>query len=232
MTRSLHPTTRARSIATIAALVACVASTALASVGCSATENELEDGASPSTSSPATEPSANASANGADSASGSSTNDGGVDGASSTPDAAPNEPKGAFDSAPGFLPQAGMSARRGGHNFNANTPKTNPAGKACLDCHGGGGAPAFAAAGTVYDGAKPAASVEVRAYGADGKAYSAYTDADGNFFIRATTQLTLPALVGVRNAASTRVMGSAAAKGNCNECHSPAGGAGRIVVTP
>ncbi len=200
-------------------------------VACSETEGELEDGASPSTSSPGTDPAPSEGGTRADSAP-QTANDAGSGIDSSAADSSPPKPKSAFDGAPGFLSQAGMSARQGGHNFNANTPKTNPAGRACLNCHGGGGAPAFAAAGTIYDGAKPAASVEVRAFGADGKAYSAYTDADGNFFIRANTQLTLPALVGVRNATSTRVMGSAAAKGNCNECHSTAGGAGNIVVNP
>lgn len=223
---------RVRSIATIGALVAGAAVAALESVGCTATVNELEDGASPMTSSPATEPPVAANAADATPNDTANTPDAGADAATTNPDSGENKPKNAFAGAPGFLPQLGMSARQAGHSFNANTPKSNPAGRACLNCHGGGGAPAFAAAGTIYDGVAPAASVEVRAYGADGKAYSAYTDADGNFFIRATTQLTLPAFVGVRNATSTRVMGSAASKGNCNECHSTAGGAGRILVGP
>lgn len=234
MTRSLQSTTRPRSIAMIAALVAGVAVTALEGVGCTAPVNALEDGASPMTSSPATEPTVGTDTNVGDSAPGDShyTKDAGSDASTTSTDSGQSKSTDAFAGAPGFLPQPGMSARQAGHSFNSNTPKTNPAGKACLNCHGGGSAPAFAAAGTVYDGTAPAASVEVRAYGADGKAYSAYTDADGNFFIRATTQLTLPAFVGARNAASTRVMGSAANKGNCNECHSTAGGAGRISVGP
>lgn len=223
---------RVRSIATIAALVVSAAVTALETAGCTAPVNQLDDGASPTTSSPATEPTVDT--NVADSAPGNTNNtpDAGNDAATTDPDSGQIKPKDAFAGAPGFLPKVGMSARQAGHSFNANTPKTNPAGRPCLNCHGGGGPPAFAAAGTIYDGTAPAASVEVRAYGADGKPYSAYTDADGNFFIRATTQLTLPALVGARNATRTRVMGSAVSKGNCNDCHSSAGGAGLISVGP
>lgn len=144
------------------------------------------------------------------------------------------KPKDAFEGTAAYAAQAGPTTRQAGHNFNANTPKTNPAGRPCLNCHDGtGNAPAFAAGGTVYAGAKPAASAEVRVVGADGIARSAYTDADGNFFFRAATQdLDFPALAGARNATATKLMTGHATKGNCNECHSIAGGAGKIVVTP
>jgi len=150
-------------------------------------------------------------------------------------DAGTPKPKDAFDGAPAYVAQTGPSTRQSGHNFGSNTPKTNPAGRACLNCHGdSGGAPTFAAAGTVYEGTKPAVGAEVRAIDAEGTAYSAYTDADGNFFFRATATalLELPAMVGARSAKGTRLMSTAAPKGNCNECHSTAGGAGRIVVGP
>jgi hypothetical protein len=144
------------------------------------------------------------------------------------------KPKDAFGGAPAYASKTGPSTRKGGHSFAGNTPKTNPAGKACLNCHGAsGGAPTFAAAGTVYAGATPAASIEVRAIGTDGMAYSAYTDADGNFFFpAAVAPIAFASMAGARNATDTRLMGAVAPSGNCNDCHSTAGGAGHIVVTP
>lgn len=160
--------------------------------------------------------------------------DGGAD--SAAPDAARDaaRPKDAFEGAPTYVAKVGPGTRKGGHSFAKNTPVTNPAGKACLDCHGAsGGAPTFAAAGTIYQGAAPASGVEVRAVGTDGAAYSAYTDADGNFFFRAAAApIAFGSLMGARSATTTKLMTSLAANGNCNACHSVAGGAGHIVVTP
>lgn len=95
---------------------------------------------------------------------------------------------------------AATAAALAADSFNGNTPKSNPAGKPSLNCHhAGGGAPTFAAAGTVYEGLEPAASVEVRAIGANGKAWSAYTNADGNFLFPAATQpIAFPALQTLR----------------------------------
>jgi hypothetical protein len=102
----------------------------------------------------------------------------------------------------------------------------NPAGKPCLDCHDGtgkGGAPAFVFAGTVYAdaaGTKPAPRVEVRVLGADGKASSAYTDLNGNFFFRAGSGVTVvPATAGARTASASRTMGNKINDANCNQCH-------------
>jgi hypothetical protein len=208
-----------------------VASLASVAIACSGSDDSL-DGAPepPSTAAPGTEPPPQ---DGGELDSGVAPGDGATTADSALPDAA--KPKNAFEGAPAYAPQAGPSTRQAGHSFNGNTPKTNPAGKPCLNCHGaGGGAPTFAAGGTVYDGAKVAANVEVRVVDATtGKAYSAFTNADGNYFFPAASlPATFPALVGVRNAAGTRLMASPAPKGNCNECHSIAGGAGRIVVTP
>jgi len=143
----------------------------------------------------------------------------------------------AFTGAPAYASQTGPTTRKAQHDFPANTPRTNPAGQACLRCHrAGGNATEFSAAGTVYQnatGTTPAASVEVRAVGADGNKYSAYTNADGNFFFPASTKFVdVPAAVGARNASSTRLMVERATNGNCNNCHSTAGGAGRLVVSP
>ncbi len=143
-------------------------------------------------------------------------------------------PKDAFGGAGAYAAMSGPVTRKAAHSFLANAPKTNPAGQACLTCHGtSGGALAFAAAGTVYAGAAPAPSVEVRAVGKDGKAYSAYTDADGNFFfLAAAAPIAFPAMVGARNASGPRLMTALSQNGSCNGCHSAPGGAGHIVVTP
>jgi hypothetical protein len=144
------------------------------------------------------------------------------------------KPKDAFGGAPAYAGASGPDTRKAGHNFNSNTPKTNPAGKACLNCHGASGpAPAFAAGGTIFAGTTPAANVEVRAIGTDGKAYSAYTNADGNFFFRAAASpIAFESMMGARTATTTMLMTGTAPNGNCNNCHSIAGGAGPIVLTP
>ncbi len=155
-----------------------------------------------------------------------------VGGPDAGPDSGSTPPKkSAFDGAPAYVATLGASTEKTAHSFGANTPKTNPAGKKCLDCHDAtGGTTQFSAGGTVYSGTTPVAKAEVRIVGSDGKAFSTYTDADGNFFLRASTQfVSYPALVGVRDASGTRVMTALATKGNCNECH---GAAMRIVVGP
>lgn len=140
-----------------------------------------------------------------------------------------NPPAGAFEGAPAFREMVGPSSidttgKGNGHlSFSADG---NPAGRACLTCHDGGGkggAPRFLFAGTVYtDKAATTVAVgaEVRVLGADGKGLSAYTDAKGNFFFRAEDgRANVPAIAGVRNAAVTRSMANKINDGNCNQCH-------------
>ena len=164
----------------------------------------------------------------------SSSSSGSSGGSDAGTDSAPPKPKNAFDGAPAYAAKVGPTTRKAGHDFANATPRTNPAGRPCLNCHGAsGGAPTFSAAGTVYVGTTPASSVEVRVVGDDGKTYSAFTDADGNFFFRAATQfIEFPAMTGARNASGARLMAGLPTSGNCNQCHSAAGSAGRIVVGP
>ena len=123
--------------------------------------------------------------------------------------------------------QDDTSGKGNGHlSFNA---QGNPAGRACLTCHDGGGkggAPAFLFAGTLYAdkaATKPAVGAEVRVLGADGKGLSAYTDVNGNFFARQTAGTTqVPAIAGVRNATVARSMTNKINDGNCNQCHGDA----------
>lgn len=132
----------------------------------------------------------------------------------------------AFTDAGTFAPDAGELTERASHNFAGNTPTTQPAKQACLDCHKNGGAGmAFAFGGTVFAddaGTKPAAGVEVRVRDTNGTFTSVYTDVHGNFFARTATA-TFPAQTGARTAASTALMVDNASNGNCNACHNGAG---------
>jgi hypothetical protein len=155
--------------------------------------------------------------------------DAGAD-ADASVDAGP--PPNAFSGAPAYVATLGPSARKNAHNFGQNG---SPAGRACLNCHDGDGrAPEFAFGGTVYRdaaGAQAAARVEVRVRDQNGKAVSAYSDNDGNFFfpLNPNGDLAFPAHAGIRNASGTKLMGSTVNNGNCNACHN-AGAAGRLVA--
>lgn len=141
---------------------------------------------------------------------------------------------GAFSGADAYSATLGPTARQGGHAFASATPATNPAGRPCLQCHGAGGpAPRFAFAGTIYKDAlqTPAPRVQVRVVGADGAARVTFTDADGNFFFRFTSgAVKFPALVGARDADTTKLMTIDATNGNCNGCHRAGGTEPQIVV--
>ncbi len=143
------------------------------------------------------------------------------------PPQAPNA--GVFANAPAYVAILGPSTidkfgKGNGHlSFNKDG---NPAGKACLTCHDGsgkGGAPKFLFAGTIYQdaaGTKVAPQVEVRLVGADGKALTAYTDINGNYFFPAAAgTTTVPASAGARNATASRTMTNKINDGNCNSCH-------------
>jgi hypothetical protein len=124
----------------------------------------------------------------------------------------------AFTGATAFVPQLGPSTRKSSHNFPGNTPTTSPMGQACSNCHN------FFAGGTVFAdaaGTMPAPGVEVRARDAAGNAVSAFTDQDGNFYIPNPGAVTLPAHIGVRNTATTKLMSGTIASGTCasSSCH-------------
>jgi hypothetical protein len=98
------------------------------------------------------------------------------------------------------------------------------AGKDCLLCHTGAGAPQFIAAGTVFTthGSNVGASgVQVRIVSsADEEIAFAGTDGSGNFWVAGTTPLPANAKVGIRDATQTRLM-TGTPKGSCNQsnCH-------------
>jgi hypothetical protein len=113
--------------------------------------------------------------------------------------------------------------------FSSHTGNsTHNAGKDCLQCHAGGGAPSFSFGGTLYDGSgNPVSGAEVRLLDANGNGTSVYTGPAGTFYSRGSG-FAAPAYVGVRNASSTQEMlvalqsGSqppASTGGACGACH-------------
>jgi hypothetical protein len=146
---------------------------------------------------------------------------------------APAKPN-AFTGAPAYAATAGATTRIAAHNFAGATPTTNPAGRPCMQCHGAAGpAPRFLIAGTVFKDATgtPAAQIEVRVVGADGVARTTFSNADGNFFFRASSGAVMfPAKIGARDANTTKLMTIDAANGNCNSCHRAAGTTSPLVV--
>jgi hypothetical protein len=142
----------------------------------------------------------------------------------------------AFTGAAAYVATTGASTQQGtsAHPFNQGIP----AKQDCMtsSCHGpGGGGPTFVAGGTVFKdlaGSVPASQVEIRLLDADGTAVSTYTDANGNFFVKAgaaTANLTFPLQTGARDGTTTRAMSAPISAGNCNSatCH---GGTGTGVI--
>jgi hypothetical protein len=101
----------------------------------------------------------------------------------------------------------------------AHTGVGGPQNFNCNGCHN------WLIGGTVWKdaaGTTPASSVEVRVLDGAGHAASAYTDQDGNFYLPAGTGgVTLPAHVGVRDAANVKTMSAQIAAGSCaaSACH-------------
>jgi hypothetical protein len=108
--------------------------------------------------------------------------------------------------------------------FTTSSPPNghhNP-GKDCLSCHGNGGgsAPEFSFAGTLYNASGNAVSgAEVRVVDSAGNALSVTTATNGNFYQFAGSGLDVPGHAGIRNATTTDLMTSAVTKGSCNACH-------------
>ena len=112
------------------------------------------------------------------------------------------------------------------HNNN-NVGVTPGKGQDCLSCHKmGGSGPQFLFAGTLFqdmNGTTPAVDKEVRVRGNDGKAYSAHSDDNGNFWYLPGMgeALAFPAMAGARDATNTSLMNGALAAASCNAsgCH-------------
>jgi hypothetical protein len=155
------------------------------------------------------------------------TTDGGTTASDGNADSGVPPAANAFTGAPAYVATSGGSTSKGAHGNGGN-----PAKRDCMtsDCHGSGGpGPRFAAGGTIYTSAAattPAAQVEVRFVDADGTAVSKYTNATGNFYLRATdaANLAFPLKVAVRDAKTTQPMVATIANGACSSaaCHGAA----------
>jgi hypothetical protein len=97
------------------------------------------------------------------------------------------------------------------------------AGRACLDCHDGGGeAPTFRLAGTIYsalNGGTPVVGATVRVSDAGGAEHIAISARNGNFWIEDV--IALPVQVSASSCPSAMPMAAPAGVGNCNAsgCH-------------
>jgi hypothetical protein len=98
----------------------------------------------------------------------------------------------------------------------------NP-GRACLDCHSGGGeAPTFRLGGTVYSslaGGAPVVGATVRVTDAGGAEHVAVSARNGNFWI--TEAISFPVQVSASSCPSAAPMIAPSTVGNCNAsgCH-------------
>ena len=162
------------------------------------------------------------------------------DGDGATVEAGPAVPEaGAFDvSAPmdAFStpdPFAGAPAYVGGTDTAMHLADTHHVGESCGNgsCHAAGAcgaAPCFLIGGTVYGdykGVTAAAGAEIRIVDTQGHAASCYAGPNGNFRITSDAGVTLPAIIGVRDATTTRPMVTTLANGMCGTsgCHNPMG---------
>jgi hypothetical protein len=102
------------------------------------------------------------------------------------------------------------------------------AGKDCLSCHTGEGAPQFVVGGTVLatktgnDDIDGVAGVQVRVVSATGEEIALVgTDSSGNFWLEGDLVLPAGSRVGVRSASSTKTMSGTVGNGSCNQsgCH-------------
>ena len=145
-------------------------------------------------------------------------NDAGEPGDAGAP---PSGGGGIFADAGAYVGMLGPSARNSRHTSNPN-----PAGTACLSCHGGqkGNVVQFLFAGTAWSSpaaTTPTPMAEVRVVQANGVALTAYSDADGNFFFPRGQNgpLSAPAAAGVRDAKGEAPMSNVFNDGDCNSCH-------------
>jgi hypothetical protein len=156
---------------------------------------------------------------------GSSGTSGGGDGGGGGEGGAGGDPVfGGSQFAAGNPPGGPAKGKQQHQQINANL---DPSGVNCMQCHAG----TWAFGGTLYTaitgGAGRVAGAEIRVTGPDGKAYaSAYSDADGNFWVQSVgAPIPANSKAGVRNAAGKVKIMSATVAGDggraCNEaaCH-------------
>jgi cytochrome c553 len=112
-------------------------------------------------------------------------------------------------------------------NSSTGSNASHNAGRNCMDCHkpGGGEAPQWKVAGTVYNDALTAtnSNATVKLYtGPDGTGTLIATlqvDAKGNFYTSSTIDFTGGLYPSVTGATTTNSMSSSITTGACNSCH-------------
>jgi hypothetical protein len=115
-------------------------------------------------------------------------------------------------------PTGGPAKGRSDHSvINA---QNDPSGHDCMACH----ASTFAFAGTLYadsNGSAGVAGAEIRVVGPDGQTFaSAFSDADGNFWIASTgTVMPTGSHVGVRNGSKEMTMSGTIGGAGGNGCN-------------
>lgn len=130
-----------------------------------------------------------------------------------------------FEGAPAF--SGGSAAAASVVLKHQREVNIDPTGQDCFgsNCHGHNfEAPSLLFGGTVYrdsDATGPAVGVEIRVLDATGTAHTTYSDSNGNFYVRATGSLALPAHAGARNATGALVMEGEVTDRSCNSasCH-------------
>jgi hypothetical protein len=145
----------------------------------------------------------------------------------STTDAAPEAgPPTAFTGAGAYASNKPATSAVTYHNNNMVGVTPGP-GQDCLSCHKmGGSGPQFLFAGTICADQNcnaRAVDKEVRVRGNDGKAYSAHSDDDGNFWYLPGTgeALAFPANSGARDGTNMALMVGTITAASCNTggCH-------------
>lgn len=112
-------------------------------------------------------------------------------------------------------------------NSTTGSNESHNAGRDCMSCHkpGGGEAPAWKVAGTVYNEALTAVNPNstIKLYtGPDGTGTLKYTiqvDRKGNFYTNSTIDFTEGLYPAVTGATATNYMSSSITSGSCNSCH-------------
>lgn len=112
-------------------------------------------------------------------------------------------------------------------NSTTGSSESHNAGQNCMNCHkpGGGEAPVWKIAGTIYNEALTAtnSNATVKLYtGPDGTGTLKYTiqvDAIGNFYTSSTIDFTGGLYPSVTGTTTTSSMSSPITSGACNSCH-------------
>ena len=150
---------------------------------------------------------------------------GSVDATSGGPDGAPSLGP---DAPAGAGADASASACRDPVNTQADGHH-NP-GQTCMSCHGPNGpGPVFSIGGTLYataNGGAPTVGATITVLDANGQIFDLVSAKNGNFWTG--LPIKFPVTISASSCPTIRAMGSPAATGDCNSCHTAGGAPGTI----